>query len=99
MFVRNISVFDKVNMACLLTKAYYMTQNYTLNDLVRLVYHETSRGQEKEIREEMAYDFELAEEYEILRKAMRELPKVSFAPSRKSIDFILNYSKNTALAV
>ncbi|MCB0665476.1 MAG: hypothetical protein KDC80_06625 [Saprospiraceae bacterium] len=76
-----------------------MTQNYTLNDLVRLVYHETSAGREKEIREEMAFDFELAEEYEMLKKAVRELPKVTFSPSRKSIDSILDYSRNTAMAV
>lgn len=76
-----------------------MTQNYTLNDLVRLVYHETSRLQAEEIKEEMAYDFELAEEYEMLKNAARELPKVTFAPSKKSIDYILNYSRNTALAV
>ena len=76
-----------------------MTQNYTLNDLVRLVYHETSRLQAEEIKEEMAYDFELAEEYEMLKNAARELPKVTFAPSKKSIDYILNYSRKTALAV
>ena len=76
-----------------------MTQNYTLNDLVRLVYHETSRLVAEEIKEEMAYDFELREEYEMLKNTARELPKVTFAPSTKSIDYILNYSRKTALAV
>ena len=51
-----------------------MTQNYTLNDLVRLVYDETSDLQAEEIKEEMAYDFELAEEYRMLKNAARELP-------------------------
>lgn len=86
-------------MACLLTKAYYMTQNYTLNDLVRLVYHETSLRQEEELLEEISYDFELAEEYEMLKNASRELPKVTFSPSKKTLDSILDYSRNTALAV
>ena len=76
-----------------------MTQNYTLNDLVRLVYRETSRSQAEEIMNEMSYDFELAEEYEMLKNAARELPRVSFSPSKKTLENILNYSKNEALAV
>ncbi|MCB0685480.1 MAG: hypothetical protein KDC53_03110 [Saprospiraceae bacterium] len=76
-----------------------MTQNYTLNDLVRLVYHETSLRQEEELLEEISYDFELAEEYEMLKNASRELPKVTFSPSKKTLDSILDYSRNTALAV
>jgi len=86
-------------MACLLTKAYCMTQNYTINDLVRLVYHETSHVQTLELQEEIADDFELAEEYLMLKKAVRELPKVTFTPSRKCLDSILSYSRRTALAV
>jgi hypothetical protein len=76
-----------------------MTQNYTLNDLVRLVYHETSRTQARELHEEMSHDFELAEEFAMLKNTARELPRVTFAPSKKCIDQILNYSKSTALAI
>jgi hypothetical protein len=86
-------------MACLLTKAYYMTQNYTINDLVRLVYHETSCRQAEELHEEIAYDFELAEEYAMLKKAMRELPRVTFSPSQRCLDNILDYSRRTMLAI
>ncbi len=86
-------------MACLLTKAYYMTQNYTINDLVRLVYHETSRRQAEELHEEISYDFELAEEYAMLKKAKRELPRVTFSPSQRCLDKILGYSRRKMLAI
>ncbi len=87
-------------MACLLTKGFYMTQDYTLlNDLVRLVYRETSSLETRHIREEISFDYELAEEYNTMRKAVRELPKVTFAPSPRCIDSILEYSRKSALAV
>ena len=74
-----------------------MTQNYTLNDLVRLLYRETSKLETKELREEMACDYELQEEYNILRQAARKLPKVTFSPSNKCLEEILNYSRRTAV--
>lgn len=76
-----------------------MTQNYTLNDLVRLIYGETSRSKARALRAEMAYDYELREEYTSLIKAARELPKVAFAPSQGCLDNILRFSKEATLAL
>lgn len=76
-----------------------MTQNYTLNDLVRLVYREASKAEASQLREEITYDYELAEEFTTLQKGARELPKVSFAPSKKCLDNILAYSRRTAFAL
>ena len=76
-----------------------MTQNYTLNDLVRLVYREVSPTEAKELNEEMKYDYELSEEFKVLQMATRELPKVTFSPSTECLDGILEYSKRSSFVL
>lgn len=76
-----------------------MTQNFTLNDLIRLVYKETSAEEEFSVREEISSDWEIREVHEELEYAKNQLPKATFAPSEKSIKNILHYSKLTALQV
>ncbi len=76
-----------------------MTQNFTLNDLIRLVYKETSPEEEFAVRDEINSDWQIREAYEELNGAVKKLPKVTFAPSNKCINGILHYSKLTALQV
>lgn len=76
-----------------------MTQNFTLNDLIRLVYKEASPEEEFAIREELDSDWQIREAYEELSAAVQKLPKATFAPSEKCINSILHYSKLTALQV
>ena len=76
-----------------------MTQNFTLNDLIRLVYKETSPEEEFVIREDITSDWQVREVYEELVCASEKLPKATFAPSHRCINNILHYSKLTALQV
>ncbi len=76
-----------------------MTQNCTQNDLIRLMYNETSPEESRVLREEMESDWESKEAYQELLITAKKLPKVTFAPSQKCISEILHYSKLTALQV
>ncbi len=76
-----------------------MTQNFTLNELVRLVYKEASPEEEFAIREDVDSDWQVREAYEEIKYAARKLPKATFAPSPKCINNILHYSKLTAMQV
>lgn len=74
-----------------------MEQNFTLNDLVRFVYHETSETENAQILDAVNSDNELYTQSEELESAKRVLPKVTFAPTRNAVDNILRYSQMTAL--
>ena len=76
-----------------------MTQNYTLNDLIRLVYKEGSKMEQKYLLQELELDWEMKEKYCDLVSAAKQLPKVTFAPSSASVTNILRYSQETALPV
>ncbi|NND34138.1 MAG: hypothetical protein HKN76_16240 [Saprospiraceae bacterium] len=76
-----------------------MTQNYTLNDLVRLVYREVSPDEAKELKEEMTFDYELNEEFKALQMAAQELPKVTFSPSNGCLNSILDYSRRSSFVL
>ncbi len=75
-----------------------MTKNYTIDDLVRLLYKEVSQTESALLQEELYADFELREDYNALLEASRELPRVSFSPRAKTIENILAYSRSTAMA-
>ncbi len=75
-----------------------MTQNYTLNDLIRLVYKDPSY-QQHDLLQDLESDWKLREAYEELTAAARQLPKASFAPSSSSVARILRHSKATAVTV
>lgn len=73
-----------------------MTQNYTLDDLVRLIYKEASTTERLSLEFDLDRDFELREELNNLQFAASQLPKCTFAPSDQSIDRILDFSKRSA---
>jgi len=73
-----------------------MTQNYTLKDLVRLVYKDTTTSESLYLADAMESDYSLREEYHVLQEAASQLPKVTFAPSEKCIKEILQYSRRTS---
>ncbi len=70
-----------------------MVKNYTEKDLIRFIYKETSLRERMEIQEQINKDWSLREEYQLLLTAYKELPKVTFSPSKKAIQKILNFSK------
>ncbi len=74
-----------------------MQQNFTPNDLVRLVYRETSVSETLALRAVLTEDLEMRFEFKTLFRAFQQLPKVTFRPSDNAIRRVLNYSKATAL--
>ena len=74
-----------------------MKQTFTPELLLQYLYKETSLAESLEIAEELEEDLMLQEEYEELQEAYRELPKVQFSPSNKTISQVLEYSKEAKL--
>ncbi len=73
-----------------------MTQNYTLEDLVRLVYKDATTDEVFALSRAMESDYALREEYHELKDASKTLPKVTFSPTDSCINDILQYSRRTA---
>lgn len=74
-----------------------MKQNFTLNDLTRFVYRETSETENAQITDALNVDNELYTQLETLETAKAMLPKVTFAPTDRAVNNILRYSQLTAL--
>jgi len=70
---------------------------YTTNDLIRFIYKETSAKESIQIAEQISSDWNLKEEYEILKDAYRQLPKVTFSPKKETLSNILGYSSTAKL--
>lgn len=69
-----------------------MKQTFTQNDLLRYIYSETSMTETKEIRQAIAEDAILRNEYDSLLEGYKILPKVKFQPSRSALQNIMDYS-------
>jgi len=69
-----------------------MTQTFTPEAIIRHLYCETTESQRAEFRQALKEDFFLREEYQILRRAYQELPKVKFYPSVETLRQVLDYS-------
>lgn len=65
-------------------------------NLVKSLYNETSLSEDITLNEILAYDFELQEEFLMLKEAKTALPKALFNPSNAALDNILKYSRSTA---
>ena len=74
-----------------------MKKNFTLNDLTRFVYNETSVFENEEIVDALNSDNELYAQFEELQMGKEILPKVTFAPSANAINNILRYSQETTM--
>jgi hypothetical protein len=73
-----------------------MDKDSTKNELLRLLYNETTPREAANLRQLMATDDELRNEFDMLNEAKIALPKVLFNPSDKAINNILAFSrKNT----
>lgn len=69
-----------------------MKQTFTQNDLLRYIYSETSLNETKEIRQAIAEDAILRNEYDSLLEGYQMLPKVKFQASRSALQNIMDYS-------
>ena len=70
-----------------------MLENFTPESLIRFLYKECSPLESLAIKEAVAENPDLKNELKYLRKAYRELPKVTFKPSIQAINNVLKYSK------
>ena len=74
-----------------------MTRTFTRIDLIRFLYKETTREEERKIKKALLIDSELLEEYKSLKKLIRQIEEINLEPSQASIDRILEHSKNVNL--
>lgn len=74
-----------------------MIRTFTLDDLIRYVYLETSEEENKEIENAMLFDTELETRYKDICGVKMRLDDIQEYPSRKATQNILNYSKSLNL--
>jgi hypothetical protein len=77
-------------------KLFSMTQSFTPEDCIRLIYRETSASETLAMHAAIADDYALREEFRGLFHAFQQLPKVTFRPSDSAIQNVLSYSKSNA---
>ncbi|MFY0600905.1 MAG: hypothetical protein JXR03_14620 [Cyclobacteriaceae bacterium] len=70
-----------------------MTKTFTENDLVRFLYGELNEEESAELKQALITSPALQEELNNLQEVTNGLKKVSYKPSRKSLDRILDFSK------
>ncbi|MEM9886580.1 MAG: hypothetical protein AAF849_11870 [Bacteroidota bacterium] len=70
-----------------------MQNNFTIEDLVLLLYRETDVSTSLKLYEALESQPALLEEFKQLSRAKQHLPKASFSPSNRSINKILDYSE------
>ena len=68
----------------------------TNNNLIQLLYQESTLREEITLKRTMANDSDLRADYEMLKEAKQRLPKALFIPSDSVLENILNYSRKTA---
>jgi hypothetical protein len=73
-----------------------MKQSFTSNHLVRYLYKEVTVSERLGLEEALTRDFGLFEEYSELKAAYQALPKVTFSPSKQSLQRVLEYSSERA---
>ena len=74
-----------------------MIKTFTRIDLIRFLYKETNREEEKEIKKALLIDDELMEEFKALKKLVSDIDKINIEPSGDVVERILLYSKNLNL--
>ncbi|MEQ8470324.1 MAG: hypothetical protein RIC35_04025 [Marinoscillum sp.] len=70
-----------------------MTKTFTENDLVRFLYDELNKIEKEALESALLTDLDLQSELENLRSVMKDLDKVSYSPSQRSVNKILEFSK------
>ena len=74
-----------------------MIKTFTRIDLIRFLYKETSKEEEKKIRRALLVDDELMDEFKSLKKLIRKIEGLEDEPSEDTIQKILSYSKTLNL--
>lgn len=72
-----------------------MDQTFTRDMLIKYLYQETSAAESLVIHEALQDNILLREEYQDLRNAYDQLPKVKFNAKASTLQNILQYSKHS----
>lgn len=70
--------------------------NYTTEDLIQYLYHDTTEEQTKAIEKAINTNWDLREKYTALQESMKQLDSIKQSPRPQTIAAILNYAKSTA---
>jgi len=68
--------------------------SFTTEDLLEFLYQETSPEKTAAIKAALENDWILSEKLELLSNTSQQIEKINYSPSKKTIDYILNYAKN-----
>ncbi|TVQ42770.1 MAG: hypothetical protein EA362_12555 [Saprospirales bacterium] len=71
-----------------------MVKNFTQNDLVSYLYKEVNPLEYLALTESIENDWDVFQDYKVLRNAKKNLPLVTFSPKPSTIENILRFSKN-----
>ena len=70
---------------------------YTTEDLIEYMYHETSDEKTKAMEKAIAEDWNLKEKMGALKESMQQLDTIVTSPREQTVMAILNYAKSTAV--
>ena len=70
--------------------------NFTTEDLIQYLYHDTSIDKASAIEKALETDWALQEKLEVLKDSTERLDKMVKSPRPQSIEAILNYARSTA---
>lgn len=68
--------------------------NFTTEDLIQLVYNETSLHKSNAMKLAMETDWDLREKYNEILASIQSLEIVKLSPRKKAVDKILLYAEN-----
>lgn len=71
-----------------------MVKNFTQNELVSYLYKEVNPVEYLAITESIENDWDVFQEFKVLRNARKELPLVSFNPAPATVNNILSFSRS-----
>ncbi len=74
-----------------------MIKTFTRIDLIRFLYKETTKEEDKKIKRALLVDEDLMEELKSLKKLITDIEKIEIEPSDEVLKKILNYSKSLNL--
>ncbi len=70
--------------------------NFTTEDLIQYLYHETSKERSLAIEKALDENWELQEKIDVLKDSLQRLDKIVESPRPQSVSAILQYARSSA---
>lgn len=70
-----------------------MANNFTPEDLIQYLYKETTPEETAAIEKAMAEDWTLREKFEVIKRAAKQLTKLTLSPRTESVLNVLKYAQ------